>query len=600
MNHAAAFFSQDGTKKGKNMAFDGVTVAALVSELREKLEGGRIYKIAQPEKDELLITVKNNKNQYRLILSADPSLPLLYLTEENKKSPLTAPNFCMLLRKHIQNAKILSLSQPGLERVVHMELEHVNEMGDLCRKILTIELMGKYSNIIFRDEEKIIDSMKHVSNTVSSVREVLPGRPYFIPNSKEKPDLLSEDWNSFTKAMEELFQNDSRPVRVCLYKGMTGISPIMATELCFTGGIDGDRPVFALTSEEKDRLFKALFSLKDGLQKKNFSPHIVYQNGEPLEFGVFPYGIFSDEEVLGFDSISDLLKQYYEEKSRRARVRQKSVDLRKIVQNAIERTAKKLDLQSKQLSDTEKRETYKIYGELLHTYGYEAKEGDASITVINYYDGKELTIPLDKELTALENAAKYFDRYGKLKRTFEALSVLVKETEEELSYLQSVMMALDIAREEDDLLQVRQELYDNGYIKKRSGGKKEKLVSRPLHYISDDGFHMYVGKNNFQNEELTFQLAEGGDWWFHAKGIPGSHVIVKCKGADLPDSTFEQAARLAAHYSKGQGQDKVEVDYVQKKHVKKPGGKKPGFVIYHTNYSMVIDTDISGIRPADA
>lgn len=581
------------------MAFDGITLAALVEELKEKLEGGRIYKIAQPEKDELLLTIKNNGNQYRLLISSDASLPLLYLTEENKKSPIQAPNFCMLLRKHIQNARILSVTQPGLERVVHIRLEHLNEMGDLCRKILTVELMGKYSNIIFRDDEKIIDSIKHVSTAVSSVREVLPGRTYFIPGADDKLGLPNEEGADAKAAFMERMEEKSMNTGRFLYQNYTGLSPVMAAELCYEAGVDGDRPTNALEPAEKERLFLAAVRLGSKIQDKDFLPNIVYEKGEPREFGVFSYEIFRGMETKTFAGVSELLKQYYEEKSTAGRIRQKSVDLRKIVQTALERNSKKLDLQQKQLKDTEKREKYKVYGELLHTYGYEAKEGDASLKVVNYYDGQEMTIPLDPELSAMENAAKYFERYGKLKRTYEALTVLTKETEEEVHYLKSVLMSLELAGDEEDLAQIREELVKSGYIKKKNTGKKTKNLSRPLHYISSDGFHMYVGKNNYQNEEITFRMAEGGDWWFHAKGMPGSHVIVKCKGAELPDATFEEAARLAAHYSSGGAQDKVEVDYIRKKHVKKPVGAKPGFVVYYTNYSMLIDTDISGIAPAE-
>lgn len=582
------------------MAFDGITIAALTAELREKLEGGRLYKIAQPEKDELLLTIKNNSNQYRLLISANASLPLLYLTDDNKKSPMNAPNFCMLLRKHVQNARITAVKQPGLERVVHFHMEHLNEMGDLCTKILTVELMGKYSNIIFRDEEKIIDSMKHISIAVSSVREVLPGRDYFIPGADEKMDLLQTDWNVLRKSAIDAMAEKSVPAQKFIYQNFTGIAPIVGTELCYRAGVDGDKPTNALDDAEKNKLIDELQRLREEVQKENFMPVIVYDGETPKEFGVLPYSIYKGMNQKEFVSVSELLKQYYEEKSTVTRIRQKSVDLRKIVQTAVERNAKKLDLQNQQLKDTQKREKYKVYGELLHTYGYEAKEGDKSITVINYYDGNELTIPLDLDLTPMENAKKYFDKYGKLKRTYEALTVLSKETEEELHYLESVMMALDMAREEDDLTQIKEELVLSGYVKKKGNNKKAKVLSKPLHYISSDGYHMYVGKNNYQNEEITFQMAEGGDWWFHAKGMPGSHVIVKCKGAELPDQTFEEAARLAAYYSKGNGQDKVEIDYIQKKHVKKPNGSKPGFVVYYTNYSMMIDTDISNIRQVES
>lgn len=581
------------------MAFDGITTAALVKELTQKLEGGRIYKIAQPEKDELLLTVKNNGNQFRLLISSDASLPLLYLTEDNKKSPMNAPNFCMLLRKHIQNARIIAITQPGLERVVHIRLEHLNEMGDLCRKILTVELMGKYSNIIFRDDEKIIDSMKHISTAVSSIREVLPGREYFIPGADEKLDILNIDSNGLWNGFEKLITEKSTAVYRFLYQNITGLSPVVASELCFRAGVDADKPTNALEEVEKKNIFAELVQLSEKIREGSFTPCIVYDGEAPKEFGVFFYQIYAGMQIKEFDSISAVLKSYYEEKSTHTRVRQKSVDLRKIVQTAIERNSKKLDLQTKQLADTQKRDKYKVYGELLHTYGYEAGDGDKAITVVNYYDGSPITIPLDPLLLPMENAAKYFEKYGKLKRTFEALTALTKETEEELHYLESVMIALDMARGEEDLLQVREELVASGYIKKKNVGKKAKLISKPLHFVSDDGYHMYVGKNNFQNEEITFQMAEGGDWWFHAKGMPGSHVIVKCKGAELPDETFEQAARLAAHFSKGGNQDKVEVDYIQKKHVKKPGGGKPGFVVYYTNYSMLIDTDISKIRQVE-
>lgn len=576
------------------MAFDGITISALVSELQEKLTGGRIYKIAQPEKDELLLTIKNQANQYRLIISSDASLPLLYLTNENKKSPMTAPNFCMLLRKHIQNGRILSIKQPGLERVVDIRIEHLNEMGDLCQKILTVELMGKYSNIIFRDDEKIIDSMKHVSQAVSSVREVLPGRNYFIPGS-DKADLLRfdqiEEQNTFLAAMTQR----SNPVVKMIYQYFTGISPVVASDICFRAGVDQDKPASSLEMDERQKLQVELLKLSNRINQKDYFPNVVYEGDTPIEYGVFSFSCYPGFLVKDYSSVSDLLFTFYQEKSAVTRIRQKSVDLRRIIQTAIERNTKKLDLQLSQLKDTEKRDKYRIYGELLHTYGYEAKDGEKSITVVNYYDNKELTIPLNPELTVMENAKKYFDRYGKLKRTFEALSSLSQETKAELLYLESILVALKLAKTEDDLNQIREELSESGYIRKKSVGKKVRLTSKPLHYISSDGYHMYVGKNNYQNDELTFQMAEGGDWWFHAKGMPGSHVIVKCKGAELPDRTFEEAARLAAYYSKGSEQNKVEIDYIQKKHVKKPNGAKPGFVVYYTNYSMAIAPDISGI-----
>ena len=249
------------------------------------------------------------------------------------------------------------------------------------------------------------------------------------------------------------------------------------------------------------------------------------------------------------------------------------------------------------MKDTEKRETYRIYGELLNTYGYSAQPGDKSLETINYYTNEPITIPLDPTLTAIENAKKYFEKYNKMKRTYEALSELTKEVKEEIDHLETISAALDIALQEEDLVEIKEELTESGYIRRKGGGKKVKITSKPFHYLSSDGFHIYVGKNNYQNDELTFKFATGNDWWFHAKGMPGSHVVVKMDGAEeLPDRTFEEAGRLAAYYSKGRGQEKIEIDYIQKKHVKKPGGAKPGFVVYYTNYSLMIDSNIEGIE----
>lgn len=274
---------------------------------------------------------------------------------------------------------------------------------------------------------------------------------------------------------------------------------------------------------------------------------------------------YSQEQSREFAHISELLEYYYAEKNTITRIRQRSADLRRIVQTALERNVKKYDLQIKQLQDTEKREKYKVYGELLNTYGYEAEAGAKSLEAINYYDDQMITIPLDPTLSAGENAKKYFDKYQKLKRTCEALTTLTEDTKEEIEHLSSISTALDIALREEDLVQIKEELIESGYIRRKGNTKREKVTSRPFHYISSDGYHIYVGKNNYQNEELTFKFATGNDWWFHTKGIPGSHVVVKADGEELPDRVFEEAGRLAAHYSQARGQEKVEIDYTQKR-----------------------------------
>ncbi|MCM1040620.1 MAG: NFACT family protein [Ruminococcus sp.] len=579
------------------MAFDGITIANIVHELNQDLTGGRVYKIAQPESDELLLTIKNNSTQYRLLLSADASLPLIYLTDKNKPSPLTAPGFCMLLRKHLQNARILDITQPGLERIIRIRMEHLNELGDLCTKVLIIEIMGKHSNIIFCSEDNtIIDSIKHVSGLVSSVREVLPGREYFIPQTQDKEDPLM----LLDKKLKEDFINKTASVPTAVYKALysiyTGLSPVISQEICFRAGIDGDMPANVLDRTALEALYENLLAILRQIADGHFEPNILYDKKTPVEYASIPLTIYADKETVRFDSISEVLEHYYEEKNTLTRIRQKSADLRRIVQTALERNVKKYDLQLKQIKDTEKREKYRVYGELLNTYGYNITPGSKSMEALNYYTDEMITIPLDDTLTPAENAKKYFDKYGKLKRTYEALSTLTIEVKEEIDHLESISAALDIAMQEEDLVQIKEELIESGYIRRKGGNKKAKITSRPFHYISSDGFHIYVGKNNYQNDELTFKMASGNDWWFHAKKIPGSHVIVKTEGQELPDRTFEEAARLAAYYSKGREQEKVEIDYLQKKNVKKPNGSKPGFVVYYTNYSMSIDADISNLR----
>lgn len=581
------------------MPFDGITIACLRKELSDRLVGGRITKIVQSETDELLLTIKNNGTQYRLLLSASASLPLVYLTNQNKPAPMTAPGFCMLLRKHLGGGRIVSVTQPSLERILYFEIEHLDELGDLCRKTLIAELMGKHSNLIFcREDKTILDSIKHVSLAVSSVREVLPGRTYFIPHTQEKLDPAGASVQEMIAAVLQ----KPLPLGKALYTTLTGFSPAMAEELCHRSFLESGRPASALTETEREMLAHQLLRLTEDIRDGRFAPHIYYKDAdakEPAEFSAVPYTMYEDLNARSYEQISDLLEQYYAAKNTLTRIHQKSSDLRRIVQTALERSRKKYDLQLRQLSDTKKREKFKVWGELIHTYGYGVPEGSKSMNALNYYTNEEITIPLDETLTPQENAKRYFDKYNKLKRTFEAVSKLLSETKGEIEHLESIQTALEMALTEEDLVPIKEELTQYGYIRRKGGGKKPKVTSKPWHYISGDGFDIYVGKNNFQNEELTFQLASGSDWWFHAKGVPGSHVIVKSGGQELPDRTFEEAGRLAAWYSKNRGGDKVEIDYVEKKHVKKPGGGKPGFVVYYTNYSLIIDSDISNIRLAD-
>ena len=618
------------------MAFDGIVIANIIKDLKEKLIGGRILKIQQPEKDELIITVKNY-DQYLLFISADASLPLIYLSSSKKEAPLSAPNFCMLLRKYIGTARIVDIYQPDFERAVVFELEHLDEMGDVCRKKLVVEIMGKHSNIIFCEDGdaadagyrpgswRIIDSIKHVSSAVSSVREVLPGRSYFIPKQAEKINPLEITEEEFISRIKGYPDTLSKAV----YMSLTGFSPIMANELLHRAGFSPDMNAVELSEDMAVHLFRRFRCFMEDIEQGNFKPCIVYRsdksgfgtentesldNAEPVEFAAVDITLFSetpDRKTVYYESISRVLEIFYAEKNAATRMKQKSVDLRKLVSNAVERTVKKYDIQKKQLADTEKRDKYKLYGELLTTYGYGIESGSKSAVLTNYYDGNEISVPLDPDISPLENAKKYYEKYSKLKRTYEAVTTQINQTEEELEHLESVNVSLNMASCDDDLDIIKNELIECGYIKGHFGkkgnlngkgksskpgknaGNREK--SKPLHYVTEDGFHIYVGKNNYQNDELTFKVANGGDWWFHAKKNAGSHVIVKTEGKELPDRVYEQAAAVAAYYSKSAAGSKTDVDYLQRKDVKKPNGAKPGFVVYYTNYSMTVTPKIDGL-----
>ena len=570
------------------MAFDGIVISNLTYELNTNLVGGRISKISMPEDNELIFTIKNNAKTYRLLVSASASLPLVYLTDVNKPAPKVAPAFLMLLRKYIGTAKINNIFQMGLERILCFELEHLNELGDLSHKRMYIEIMGKHSNIIFTDENnKIIDSIKRISANMSSLREVLPGREYFLPEELKKKDLLNTGLEEFI----ENLKSKEYPLSKSIYMNFAGISPLIAEEIILRASLLSQAPSTSLGELEYTHLFHTIQNLLEDINTHNFNPNIIYKGEEAIEFSSINLYSYEGKEYKreSFDSVSKMLYDFYSSREAFVLNRQKSSDLRRIVNTALERASKKYDLQEKQLQDADKKDIYRVYGDLLNTYGYSLKGGESSFTTENFYDdNKEITIPLDKNKSAKENAKKYYDKYAKLSRTTKALSEEILKTKNDMEHLQSIQTALEVSSDDESLSQIRQELVDFGYIKKHSSAKKQKITSHPYHYISSDGYDIYVGKNNYQNEELTFKVATGNDWWFHAKGIPGSHVILKSNNEEeLPDRAYEEAAALAAFYSKAKDADKVEVDYIQKKNIKKVAGAAPGFVIYHSNWSMV-------------
>ena len=446
------------------MAFDGVVISNIVRDMNDRLVGGRIYKIYQPEADEINLVIKNLGSTFRVMLNSSATLPLVYFLDENKKNPMTAPNFCMLLRKHVGNGRITGITQPGFERIIEIQIEHLNDMGDVCKKKLIIELMGKYSNIIFTDDEgKVIDSIKRIGSNISSVREVLPGREYVLPpNDKLDPATIEK----------ETFVTDilEKPMSIvkALYSSITGISKEMAEEICYEAKVDGNFSTDSLADDNKDRLWTAFSDIMNIIVDGNYEPCIVYNREIPVAFSSIYLHMYEDLTVVKFDDISEVLSNFYAQKDTYSRMHQKSTDLRKVLSSLVERTSKKYDIQRKQLKDVEKRDIYRVYGELLQAYGHEVSPGDKSITVNNYYDNTEITIPLDETLSAVENANRYFNKYNKMKRTYEALSELTQEVKSEIDHLESIGASLDIALKEEDLVEIREELAESGYIKVKS------------------------------------------------------------------------------------------------------------------------------------
>lgn len=593
------------------MAFDGLFLSALVSEFKASISGGKISKIVQSEKDEIQLTIRKEKQQFFLHLSANPSIPLVYLSDKGKTAPLTAPNFCMALRKHIGNGLIQDITQAsrnlpeqGLERVLLLHISHRDELGDIGIKYLSIEIMGKYSNIILLKEDfTILDAIKRISSAQSSVREVLPGRKYFIPDQFKKENLLCFPLESLQTFLENKknpnTERDSGMENLSdlLFQSFSGLSPLSAREISLDAGLPQDQKLGYMSSLDYEKLSDAILRLRKRIREGDFTPQILYENGKSFDFSAIPVRQYSGNPAFHveiFHSPSELLTFYYGGKEKEDRVRQKSADLKKQCSTLLERVSKKLSLQEKQLKDTEKKERFRIFGELLTTYGYSLKGGEKELICENYYNGQEEHIPLEESLSPIENAKKYFDKYDKAKRTERNLSTQVKESKNTLEHLQSIVNSLATAENAEDLDDIRREMGEYGYMKPISQKKKKERKedkSSPRIFRSSDGYLLYVGKNNYQNEIVSFQIAEGKDFWFHVKGSAGSHVIAKTEGKsleELPDRLFEEAAELAAYFSSEKESAKVEVDYTERKNLKKVVGGAPGFVIYHQNYSILV------------
>jgi len=577
------------------MAFDGITVSAVVRELNEKLAGGRIDKVYQPEKDEIQFLIRAKGENHRLLLTCSATNPRIHLTQNAKPNPIEAPQFTMVLRKHLQGGRVISFEQLDFDRIIHMNVESMSEMGDLTIKRLVVEIMGKHSNIILVNDgntkltsaecshEKlnwvVVDSLKHISRLVSSVRQILPGYAYMPAPTQNKLNPNHVAKGQFMLEME----NAKTTVHKAIYMAYTGISPGTSEELTQRAGLESTKQAAELTEHESEILFTVFENLIEESHKNHIGFITLDEMGKPAAFSVYkPFSVRTNK-LVEYHGVSAMLEAFYQDRDTVSRIQQKSHDLKRLVQLNIDRCIKKRELQQNTLDEIANREYYKLCGELLTSNIYAIKKGMAEFTTMNFFDENQptITIELDQYKSPSENAQAYFKKYNKQKRTFESLQEHIKQNDIELEYFDSVLTSLNSSKDENDINDIRDELTEQGILKKKATLKGEKpKKSMPLKFTSSDGFEIYVGKNNKQNDELTFRFAMPADIWLHAKNIPGSHVILRLNGKIPTDIAITEAAKIAAYYSKSRNGTNVAVDYTERKNVKKPSGAKPGFVIY--------------------
>ena len=571
-----------GYEEGVYMALDAVAVSALVDEL-QCLVGGRVDKVHQPERDEIAVYVRTYDSSYRLVLSASSANPRAHLTEHTKKNPATAPLFCMLLRKHIGSGKITAVEQVGFERIIKISVESYNELGDLTVKYLITEIMGRYSNVILVSEDgTVIDSVKHVDGTVSSVREILPGGVYAPPPPQNKVPLTefgADDTIPF-----------DRPVKAdkAILSSVAGISPLTAREIVYSVFGTTDVNAADVNTNKAAELKLAVMKLGERVRNKDFSPCIITDNatGKLMEFSavdIRQYERLASVQRAG--SMNEVVDDFYYRRDMHDRMRQKSAGIVKLLNNNIERVSKKLSILERTVKDAENREEYKIKGDLLTANIYRMQEGMKEIEADNFYEpgSAPMKIALDPSLSPSMNAQRYYKKYNKAKTALVEAAKQIEAARADLDYLESTLYVAENAETIEDIDAVKDEMASLGYISRRSKQtrRKAKEKSKPMHFVSSDGFDIYVGRNNTQNDYLTLKFANTSDLWFHTKDIHGSHAVIKLGlDKDVPKNTILEAARLAAYYSQARESAQVPVDYTVIKNVKKPNGAKPGMVIY--------------------
>lgn len=574
------------------MAFDAIVVNSLARELNEMLEGTKIDKVYQPEKDEVCLKIRAGKYNYKLVLSASPSHPRVYIADNyEKQNPKKAPVFCMTLRKHIQSGVIAGVVQVGFERIIRIAIDSYDELREKTRKYLYVEIMGKHSNIILvhDTENRILDSIKRVPPSVSRLRQILPGMAYELPPVQDKINPMA---NIDRQELIDRIRSCDMQIFKAIYSNILGLSPTVAREICYRLDIDKSMSSLEIGDGEIDRIIKEINLMFGKLELGQAYPNMIIdeKRDKIVEFSSIKLNQYEDLTEINFDRVSQAIESYYISKDIKDRINQRASAMKKSLQIKLDRVNNKIKKQNQELLESEKADDYRVKGEILTSYIYMVQKGMEEVELDNFYDNNsKIRVSLNKNLTPSENAQKYFKKYNKLKNASEEISKQIKINLEESEYLENSLLAIENCDNDKDLKEIREELIREGYIKSYRMPKKDiKPNTQYLKYMSSGGNLIMVGKNNKQNDYLTLRLADNEDLWFHTKNIPGSHVVLKCAGKKVLDEEILEAATLAAYYSKAKMSANVPVDYTIKKHVKKPSGAKPGMVIYETNKTAYV------------
>ena len=574
------------------MAFDAGMLACVVAEIREIALGARIEKVFQPERDEIVLQMRSLEGGKRLVINAGSNNPRIGFTTEQKENPMTPPMLCMLLRKHLQGAKLTDVRQADFERVAILEFETRDEMGFACTRYLIAEIMGKYSNLIFASGEmKVITALRTVDFSTSSLRQVLPGMTYELPPKQDKRDPIQTDGAAFDALLSE---GVDRPLDKWITATFLGISATVAREIAFRATGRTDTPLCAAAPE---RVKSAFFEITDMIRASAFAPCMILRDGKPVEYAfcaLHQYG--ADFEMRPYESAGLLLDEFFRTRDREHHIKQRAADVLRLLTNADNRIRKKLELQRAELLDCDKGEEYKKYADLITANLYQLSRGMTRVELTDYADYREdgsfgtCAVTLDSRLSPAANAQVYYKKYNKSKTAKIELARQIELGESELRYIDTVFDALTHAETSADLAEIRDELYRSGYASRMKNHALSRKPTTPTvaQFRTSGGYRVLCGKNNVQNEYITHKLAGKNDYWFHVKNLPGSHTVMLCEGEEPSGRDFTEAAEIAAYFSKGADGQNVEVDYTLVRNVKKPAGAKPGFVIYHTNWSCIV------------